>query len=32
VPLDGDALDEAFSLERSLRHADVVFEALDALD
>ena len=32
VPLDGDALEEAFSLERSLRHTGAVFDALDALD
>jgi adenylosuccinate lyase len=32
VPLDGGALDQAFSLERSLRHTGAVFEALDALD
>ncbi len=31
VPLGVEALDEAFSLERSLRHTGVVFEALAAL-
>jgi len=32
VPLDHDALEDAFSLERSLRHTGAVFDALDALD
>jgi adenylosuccinate lyase len=32
VPLGGEALEEAFSLERSLRHTGAVFDALDALD
>ena len=32
VPLDADALEDAFSLERSLRHTGAVFEALDAID
>jgi adenylosuccinate lyase len=31
VSVKPDALDEAFDLDRSLRHTDVVFEALDAL-
>jgi adenylosuccinate lyase len=30
VPLDADALDRAFSLERALVHTDKVFAALDA--
>lgn len=32
VSVKPDALDEVFDLDRSLRHADRVFEALDALD
>jgi adenylosuccinate lyase len=31
VSVKPDALDEAFDLERSLRHTDAVFDALDAL-
>jgi predicted nucleic acid-binding protein len=31
VPLDDEALDAAFSLERSLRHTGAVFDALDAV-
>jgi adenylosuccinate lyase len=31
VPLDPAALDDAFSLQRSLRHTGAVFEALDAV-
>jgi adenylosuccinate lyase len=31
VTIGGDALDEAFSLERSLRHTGAIFDALDAV-
>jgi adenylosuccinate lyase len=32
VTLDSSALDEAFSLERSLRHTDRIFDALEAIE
>jgi adenylosuccinate lyase len=32
VPLDGAALDEAFSLERSLRNTGAVFDALEGVE